>query len=519
MSKTILKVWTGTVWDALNPETSADCVKLANGKTVEEAFKSIGTLSVNIKNGENGDAVQQVFIESGTEKGSKAYGKYSAAFNKDNKAYQRSATAIGGGTQAGMSLAEYLALNPGSTSSDYNASNSFAFASGQENKSLGLAAFTGGGYKNIVEGLYNATLGGGAHSVQGRFNAIVGGYGNILSTNADSSAVLDGYHNLVDSANSGAGGSENEVYTSNTHAFGIGLKAHDGYGPGRTLLGRYNAPSYALFQIGGGDSDAYRRNIFEVFADGTIKAPAEPKIPEALVNKKYVDDVVANTTTGETPDLSNYVQKSTTYPDLLAVYGRGTKSQGFPEQMFSISYTPSWGSLVRWGDPNNIGADNGGNYNTAAICCPEPKQPYQTANKKYVDDNASKKLYKHNITLEVYEHDGHYDDVYRSIDLGFSIISSDPMAFDLEKLTNGDKDYSCVGTAEIYQHGMYTDDGESAYGIGVADIAIYEIYLTVYGALGTDGNGNYLTTQVAISLELIESQDMQIYVEDIVEEL
>lgn len=88
-------------------------------------------------------------------------------------------------------------------------------------------------------------------------------------------------------------------------------------------------------------------------------------------------------------DLSGYVQKSTEYPEAPIVYGRGANYENFSDKAYVITHIPSWGNLVTWGDPDNVGADNGIDYNWGTLCCPVPKQPYQTANRKFVEDTVA----------------------------------------------------------------------------------------------------------------------------------
>lgn len=59
------------------------------------------------------------------------------------KAYQGTSTALGGGTQAGMTFEEWKNDNPTGTQEDYDKSYSFAFAANEDNKALarGSAAF------------------------------------------------------------------------------------------------------------------------------------------------------------------------------------------------------------------------------------------------------------------------------------------------------------------------------------------------------------------------------------------
>ena len=71
--------------------------------------------------------------------------------------------------------------------------------------------------------------------------------------------------------------------------------------------------------------------------------------------------------------------------DMYVVYGRASSYGNYAPQEYTFSYTPSHGSFVRWGDPNTLGATEVTPY--GALYAPTPLQPFQAANKKYVDDN------------------------------------------------------------------------------------------------------------------------------------
>lgn len=302
MKKTILKVWTGTVWDALNPETSADCVKLANGQTVEDALNTLAAFNPSEYVKKTDYATNK---EAGLIKAQYQYGFYGAP-NGELILQMASESDIAGKTQ------QYRPIVP------YNLDDA------------------------VKTGITTNTI----DLTDEEKTAACKWIGAIAKSNTPFAISCN---NAI--------GEQTERVISQT----------------RDLTYTGAIPMYV--------------NPITDWGKEPIAAlwTVTPQYNYQCANKKYVDDTVTKIATGGTIDLSNYVQKSTTYPDLLAVYGRGTQTQGFPEQLFTISYTPSWGSLVRWGDPDNIGADNGTNYDSATLCCPNPKQPYQTANKKYVD--------------------------------------------------------------------------------------------------------------------------------------
>ena len=227
----------------------------------------------NLKSGSAPCSIEQTFMEDGTKKGSTANGKYSAALNQNNTAYQRNSFVTGGGSEAGLSEEEFNAKYPigyDGTGSEYDKSNSFANAGGQENKAKGRGAHIGGGYRNTVAGDFSGVVAGGSNVIDGRYSGIMAGNNNDVT--GDNSGVLDGSNNKVSGDNSGAGGVNNSVETDNTHTFGANLisrKRHDA-----TMVGRYNnTDSYAIFQVGTGWHNeetgvTHRRNSFEVFENG-----------------------------------------------------------------------------------------------------------------------------------------------------------------------------------------------------------------------------------------------------------
>lgn len=228
-----------------------------------------------LENGIGAGSIQSHLIEDGQLKGSKAYGKYSAALNQNNEARQRNSTAFGGGTRAGLTPEEFAAKYPSGVDEhgyNYEKSNAYAFASGQETRALGRGAMTGGGYKNIVKGAYSGAFGGGSNAVSGEYGATLGGYGNTIMEEAKNSCIFNGYEQIVCSENSGSGGAFNYVAADMTHVFGLGLYVDEGHGHAKTVVGKYNdAKSYAIFQVGGGSSDESRRNILEVFENGVLQ--------------------------------------------------------------------------------------------------------------------------------------------------------------------------------------------------------------------------------------------------------
>lgn len=247
-----------------------------------------------ISNGEAPGSLNQFLMEDGSRKGSYAYGKYSAALNQSNKAYQRNSFAIGGGNQAGLTEAEFNTKYPNgldSTGQDYDHANSFAFVSGQECKVTGRASAVNGGYRNVITGDYSGIVGGGSNTVIGEYCAVLGGYANTISATASKSCIFNGWSNTVTATSSGTGGSSNTVHSDNSHAFGKGLKLEQTYGANRTVVGQYNNPmSYALFVVGNGNSDNSRANALEVFKNGVVSVTNAPTTDNGVVRKIDIEN-------------------------------------------------------------------------------------------------------------------------------------------------------------------------------------------------------------------------------------
>lgn len=157
-----------------------------------------------------------------------AYGDFSAALGKDTKAYQKGSFAVGGGTQSGMTEAEFndyywdstnnIPLHNGkgkdadgnildTTRYKYSESYSASATFGEDNKSIGRALFTTGqSNKNI----------GSCNSVGGKNNAV------------------DGIIDAVYCENTNVAGSNDKVFADNSD-----IKANDVFAAGTALIGNY----------------------------------------------------------------------------------------------------------------------------------------------------------------------------------------------------------------------------------------------------------------------------------------
>ena len=135
------------------------------------------------------------------------------------------------------------------------------------------------------------------------------------------------------------------------------------YGQGYDGATGKTRPQYVQYEVSGAvaNSIAQRRD------NASLEAvfPDDPN-DLTLTNKKYVDN--------------NYVKKDTT--SARVVYGH---NQDLSKQMFYISENngnPNW--LVKYSGDDKAGATEP--QGIGRICSKEPTQPYQLANKKYVDE-------------------------------------------------------------------------------------------------------------------------------------
>ena len=158
-----------------------------------------------------------------------AYGDFSVALGKDTKAYQKGSFAVGGGTQSGMTEAEFNAyywdnvnnkpLHNGKgkdangnilDATGYKYSESYAVSAtfGEDNKSIGRALLTmGQSNKNI----------GSCNSVGGKNNNV------------------DGIIDTVYCENTNVAGSNDKVFADNSD-----IKANDVFAAGNALTGNYD---------------------------------------------------------------------------------------------------------------------------------------------------------------------------------------------------------------------------------------------------------------------------------------
>jgi hypothetical protein len=130
-------------------------------------------------------------------------------------------------------------------------------AKGYGSHAEGKSTFSGGDGSHS-EGVKTAA-GGNASHAEGEYTYASGGYSHAegqWTLSSGTAAHAEGCHTTASGKYSHAGG----YYTT----------ANTDY---QTVIGKYNASSTALFVVGKGTSNTARSNAFEIFTNGTIKAP------------------------------------------------------------------------------------------------------------------------------------------------------------------------------------------------------------------------------------------------------
>ncbi len=170
-----------------------------------------------------------------------------------------------------------------------------------------------------------------------------------------------------------------------------------------------------------------------------------PDMPNQATNKKYVDE--------------NFVAKSTDKKN--ALYGTnssGDKIYNFEQNPYpysAVMFTPTNGGFGR----NELPANQQG-----TVVVANPLEPYQCANKKYVDENSGK-VYKHNIYFEDNETGAIFNYYFLST-LKDSIENRWDLPFGQTFIGN---DYSGIS--------LYTNDSEFIKRISFSGSTISESYM------------------------------------------
>ena len=245
-------------------------------------YIQVGGGDLNLENGEGLYSLAQIRVSTEGEP-------------RKCKAYQKTTVALGGNTQAGMTFEEWKVINPDGTQEEYDYIHSFAFAHGQSTKALGGASHSEGnltvanGVMSHAEGSETHSNGKGSHSEgnntisDGNFSHSEGDNTRAIgfashSEGSGTKATALFAHSEGDSTEASAHASHSEGYhTKATHI-------------GQTVCGRYNVGvADTLFEVGNGESDADRKNAFEVLKDGRAKVQSAPVEGDDVVRKIEFD--------------------------------------------------------------------------------------------------------------------------------------------------------------------------------------------------------------------------------------
>ena len=189
----------------------------------------------------------------------------------------------------------------------------------------------------------------------------------------------------------------NNGYTSIETAAPVIYSDSNGYRFSDKLLSVYAPSSTTLYATRAGDSAGFRLAWYESSTSitpmrlvsgllaGTSSSGSvgEQDIKNALISGSLewsdTDKAAACQKIGAV------AKNETELKEYQVLYGRREERYGFAPKLFTISQAPSDGALLMAGSYTNWGATEP--TANGAIICKEPIQPYQTANKKYVDDN------------------------------------------------------------------------------------------------------------------------------------
>ena len=145
--------------------------------------------------------------------------------------------------------------------------NNSAVVGGYLNVASEHASFVGGGTSNIVTGQYSAITGGQGNDVIAEESFIGGGNDN--KTNGRDSVIIGGVGNEIDN-----NGSDSVI---------MGGRGNYSNSPSMAVCGNYNNPVYGdLFEVGNGNSDTDRKNVFRVDAFGNGEFSGDVKAKNIL---------------------------------------------------------------------------------------------------------------------------------------------------------------------------------------------------------------------------------------------
>ena len=231
---------------------------------------------------------------------------------------------------------QYQSWEDAKNTADYKASKYVWLATfGDNNINVGESNLVGGG-RNNVKGHRNI-VGGYDNRLTGYYS-IVGGLGNTVNTNSSdtlghnntvkgSCHITNGQNNTVSGEGNLTTGKDNSNLGYQGAIHGVGLEIKEGH-TAQTVLGWYNDnKSNTLLEIGYGNDHRDRKNIFEVYNDGTVKTEQG-----TLSTKEYVDEAVA------TPKTKLNIGRNNTDTNAIDSLTVGTHSLNKGYQSAAIGY-------------------------------------------------------------------------------------------------------------------------------------------------------------------------------------
>lgn len=192
---------------------------------------------------------------------------------------------------------QYQSWEDVKNTADYKASKYVWLATfGDNNINVGESNLVGGGYNTVI-GRRNIV--GGYNNKLNGYYSIVGGLENTVNTNSAETAgknntvsgschITNGRNNTVSGEGNLTTGKDNSNLGYQGTIHGVGLEIKEGH-TAQTVLGYYNDnKSNTLLEIGYGNDHRDRKNIFEVYNDGTVKTEQG-----TLSTQEYVNETVA----------------------------------------------------------------------------------------------------------------------------------------------------------------------------------------------------------------------------------
>lgn len=149
---------------------------------------------------------------------------------------------------------------------------------------------------------------------------------------------------------------------------------------------------------------------------------------------------------------NNFVKRTTTYPNMDAVYGRTSSRYNFEQKEFTMSKYISDGCLTLGSSFATSGQTEPTSGGT--LVCKEPINPYQIANKKYVDDSIASVHGKQYYAVWAGRFDWQTDDEQSWTDVQFTFAANSSYT---------GATITLAGLADMLMIGDYTSAEKGAY--------------------------------------------------------